>query len=250
MNAPFDSLKTEDFPHATEDAPRKVLLVFHRMESQAGAVGQWLVKNGYTLDIRRPRFGDPLPATLEAHAGAVVFGGPMSANDPDDFIRTEIDWLSVPLREKKPFFGICLGAQMLAKYLGASVAPHPDEIVEVGYYPIRPTVDGQAAEMPRHVYQWHMEGFGLACGAERLAAGEHFENQAFRYGRSAYGLQFHPEMTLAMIHHWTTNAAHRLATPGARPRQEHITAHMSHGPGLRRWLDGFMTNWLAPVGAK
>jgi GMP synthase (glutamine-hydrolysing) len=250
MNAPFDSLETEEIRDAAQEAPRKVLLVFHREESQSGAVGQWLLNNGYRLDIRRPRFGDALPDTLADHAGAIIFGGPMSANDPDDFIRTEIDWLAVPLREEKPFFGICLGGQMLAKHLGASVAPHPEKLIEVGYYPIRPTVDDHAAKMPRHVYQWHTEGFGLASGAELLAAGENFENQAFRYGKAAYGVQFHPEMTLAMIHRWTVNAAHRFGTPGARPRHEHIMAHTSHGPGLRRWLNGFMTNWLSAAVVK
>ena len=63
----------------------------------------------------------PLPETLENHAGAVIFGGPQSANDKDDFIRREIDWLKVPLKEKKPYLGICLGAQMLAQQLGAKV---------------------------------------------------------------------------------------------------------------------------------
>src|SRR5262245_46000053 len=90
---------SEDSAGCTPEAPRKVLLVFHRPESQAGAVGQWLRANGFTLDIYCPRAGHKLPETLAAHAGAIIFGGPMSANDPDDFIRTEIDWISVPLAE-------------------------------------------------------------------------------------------------------------------------------------------------------
>lgn len=245
MNAPFDSLRTEEIKVAAKEGPRKVLLVFHREESQSGAVGQWLLNNDYTLDIRRPRFGDELPETLEEHAGAIIFGGPMSANDPDEYIRTEIDWIAVPLREEKPFFGICLGGQMLAKHLGAPVAPHSDELIEVGYYPIKPIADNDPVTMPAHVYQWHTEGFGLASGGELLAAGENFENQAFRYGKAAYGVQFHPEMTLAMIHLWTTRAAHRFGSPGARPRHEHIMGHMSHGPDLRTWLDGFMSRWLS-----
>ena len=98
------------------------------------------------LDIRRPRFGDTLPDTLAEHAGAVIFGGPQSANDDDVVVRREIDWLDVPLKESKPFLGICLGAQMLAKQLGARVYKHPDGHAEVGYYPIRPT-----AGRPRHL---------------------------------------------------------------------------------------------------
>jgi GMP synthase (glutamine-hydrolysing) len=227
--------------------PRKVILIFHREESQFGAVGQWLLNNGYELDIRWPRFGDPLPETMENHAGAIIFGGPMSANDPDDFIRREIDWLAVPLKESKPFFGICLGGQMLAKHLGAEVRPHPDKLIEVGYYQIEPSSCTNGVDWPAHVYQWHTEGFELASGARLLAAGSNFENQAFQYGDAAYGVQFHPEMTRAMIHRWTTRAAHRLSTPGARPRSEHLMAHTRHGPALRAWLDSFMTHWLSPA---
>lgn len=225
--------------------PKKVLIVFHRIDAQTGAVGQWLRAHGYALDVRRPIFGDPLPETLENHAGAIVFGGPMSANDPEAYIRAEIDWIAVPLRENKPYLGICLGAQMLAKQLGAEVRPHPDEHVEVGYYPIEPSAAGRALmPWPSHVYQWHREGFSLPAGADRLATGGVFENQAIRFGERAYGVQFHPEMTLAMIHRWTTVAAHRLSAPGARPRHDHIHDHHRHGPRLRAWLDRFMRRWL------
>src|SRR6195256_6631722 len=70
-----------------------VLIVLHQETSSPGRVGNALRALGYSLDIRRPRFGDPLPETLGGHAGAVIFGGPMSANDPDDFVRQEIDWI-------------------------------------------------------------------------------------------------------------------------------------------------------------
>ena len=84
--------------------------------------------------MRRPRFGDALPATMHEHAGAVIFGGPMSANDADDFIRREIDWIAVPLRDEKPFLGICLGAQMLCARarrprLSASRRPRRDRLL-------------------------------------------------------------------------------------------------------------------------
>src|SRR6202043_216483 len=88
------------------------LIVLHQETSTPGRIGNALRAVGRGLDIRRPRFGDPLPETLDGHAGAVIFGGPMSANDPDDFVRREIDWIAVPLREQRPFLGICLGAQM------------------------------------------------------------------------------------------------------------------------------------------
>src|SRR5258705_2777139 len=121
-----------------------VLIVLHQETSTPGRVGNALRALGHRLDIRRPRFGDSLPETLDGHAGAVIFGGPMSANDCDDFVRREIDWIAVPLREQRPFLGICLGAQMLAKQLGARVAPHPEGRAQIGYYPICPTAAGRA----------------------------------------------------------------------------------------------------------
>jgi GMP synthase (glutamine-hydrolysing) len=232
---------------APATSPRDVLIIVHRPETNPGAVGHWLRANGYRLDVRCPRYGCELPETMERHAGAIVFGGPMSANDPDDYIKREIDWLDVPLRDGKPYLGICLGAQMLAKNLGAKVGFHPQGYVEVGYYGIEAGEEKEEGlpAFPTCVYQWHCEGFSLPQGAEHLAGGGVFENQAFRYGPAAYGVQFHPEMTLAMIHRWTTVAAHRFAQPGARPRHEHIEAHHMHGPRIRNWLADFMSAWVA-----
>ncbi len=102
-----------------------ILIVLHQEHSTPGRIGNALVQLGYRLDVRRPRFGDPLPPTMAEHTGAIIFGGPMSANDEDAFIRQEIDWIGVPLKENKPFLGICLGAQMFAHHLGgkSSVTP-------------------------------------------------------------------------------------------------------------------------------
>src|SRR5258707_14015478 len=152
--------------------PLPVLFVLHQEPSTPGRVGNALRALGHSLDIRRPRFGDPLPETLDRHAGAVIFGGPMSANDPDDYVRQEIDWIEVPLREQRPFLGICLGAQMLAKQLGARVAPHPEDRPQIGYYPIRPTPAGLATcpNWPDHVYHGPREGVKLPDVAELMVA--------------------------------------------------------------------------------
>src|SRR6202522_773847 len=121
---------------------RRILIVLHQEYSTPGRVGYALQRLGYRLDVRRPRFGDSLPSSMRDHTAAVIFGGPMSANDADEYIRQEIDWISVPLKEDKPFRGICLGAQMCARALGARVFEHPKGQAEIGYYPIRPTTAG------------------------------------------------------------------------------------------------------------
>jgi GMP synthase (glutamine-hydrolysing) len=170
----------------------------------------------------------------------------MSANDKDDFVRSEIDWIGVPLRERKPFLGICLGAQMLTVKLGGKVGFHPEELVEIGYYPLLATEQGKAlGQFPDHVYEWHKEGFGLPSGARLLAtsAGA-FPNQAFRYGPAAVGVQFHPEITYAQVHRWTGHNPQRLVMKGACPRQQHIDGHVTHAPKVQAWLDGFLRRWI------
>ena len=226
---------------------RPVLIVLHQEHSTAGRIGRLLRGGGVPLDIRWPRYGDPLPDTMADHAGAIVFGGPMSANDPDDYIRREIDWIGVPLREEAPFLGVCLGAQMLARHLGQPVFPHPEGRVEIGYYPITPTAEAErlfAGTFPRHVYQWHREGFVTPPGAVSLATGLDFECQAFRLGR-AFGVQFHPEVTYAMMCRWTVTGAARMGQPGAFPRRGHLEGWFTHDGAVARWTDLFLRVWLA-----
>ena len=226
---------------------RKILVVLHQETSSAGRVGLALSRRGFTLDIRRPRFGDPLPKTMAGHAGAIVFGGPMSANDDDDYVRRETDWIGVPLKEEKPFLGICLGAQMLVRHLGGCVDPHGHGQVEIGYFPIKPTALGRRlVAWPSHVYQWHREGFDLPTGASLLAEGDTFPNQAIAVGPAAYGIQFHPEVTLAMLYRWTVFGGHRLDLPGAQKRHQHFDGRALHDAAVRLWLERFLELWLHP----
>jgi GMP synthase (glutamine-hydrolysing) len=229
---------------ATSDR-RPVLIILHGEQSQPGRVGNALRKLGFTLDIRRPRFGDSLPETMDDHSGVVIFGGPMSANDSDDYIKREIDWIGVPLREQRPFFGVCLGAQMMARHFGARVYSHPEGRFEVGYYPIRPTVAGLniCPEWPGRVYQWHKEGFDVPAGCELLAQGDDFPNQAIRYG-NAFGVQFHPDITYAMMYRWCTRSA-ALEKPGMQSRAEHFAHRAIYDYAEGVWLKNFLAHWLA-----
>lgn len=220
-----------------------VLVILHQQHSSPGRIGFELQQLGHALDIRRPRFGDPLPDDLARHAGAVIFGGPMSANDPDDWVRREIDWISVPLNENKPFLGVCLGAQMMARHLGATVYRHAASEVEIGYCGLKATCP-TAVDWPERIYQWHGEGFELPAGARRLATSDGpFPNQAMAYGR-AIGVQFHPEITWSMVNRWTTTAARRLVEPGAQPRERQLADHLMHAPAVHRWLNPFLAHWL------
>lgn len=245
--APARAARIEPVPAGVDRAGAgRILIVLHQEHSTPGRVGRSLRQMGHTLDIRRPRFGDALPDTMAEHAGAVIFGGPMSANDPDAWVKTEIDWVEVALRESAPLLGICLGAQMIARHLGQTVGPHPDGHVEVGYYPISPTEAGHrllAEPFPSWVYHWHREGFCLPTGAISLASGTDFECQAFRYGRNAFGLQFHPEVTYAMMSRWIVHGAARAAAKNAKPLHGHRRDWFQHDAAVACWSSAFLAAW-------
>jgi GMP synthase (glutamine-hydrolysing) len=230
------------------EARRPVLVILHQEHSTPGRVGLRLAARGYPLDVRRPRFGDALPETLDGHAGAIVFGGPMSINDPDDYLKSETDWLAVPLRENAPLLGLCLGAQMLARHLGAAVGTHADGHIEVGWFGLTATSAGEAlTRWPDRVHQFHREGFGLPAGATLLAEGsaETFPNQAFAYGPAAFAIQFHIELTTAMVNRWTQRIGDRARLPGGQAAHLHFEGRALHDWKTSTFLDAFLDIWLA-----
>src|SRR5882724_1317465 len=103
-----------------------ILVVLHQRQSCTGRIGRKLKARGLHLDICRPALGEALPSDLSAYRGVVVFGGSMSANDETDFIRREIDLIGAVLAADIPYLGVCLGAQLLARQLGATVSRHPE----------------------------------------------------------------------------------------------------------------------------
>jgi len=235
------------------DAPRDrkpVLAIVHQAHSTCGRVGLLLRARGHAVDRRVPMIGEPLPETLSEHAGVVVFGGPMSANDDHlEGVRVELALIERALADRVPVLGICLGAQMLARVAGARVTAHPAERVQIGYYPLWPTSAGHRTGLfdgttPDGVYHWHKEGFDLPSGASLLARGPDFPNQAFALPDRALGIQFHPEVTHEMMERWLARAAHMLVLPGAQGIEDHRAGRRRHDAAVQRWVTGFLDNWL------
>jgi GMP synthase (glutamine-hydrolysing) len=222
--------------------PLPVLIILHQETSSPGRVGQILTQRGFELDIRRPVLGDPLPATLANHHGVIIFGGPMSANDDEDYIRQEIDFCGQALKEDKPFLGICLGAQMLVKQCGGRVQGAPCGGVEIGWYPLRATEAGQSLmNWPDMVYHFHREGFDLPAGFELLATADLYPNQAYRVGKNAWGVQFHGELTEAMMRRWAVKGAHRFDLPNAQKGHAHLEGRLLYDSQLRTWIEDYLT---------
>jgi GMP synthase-like glutamine amidotransferase len=156
------------------------------------------------------RDGTAHPDTASA-AGLIVMGGPMSANDDLPYLRFEMEAIRQAVSRGQPVLGICLGAQLTAKALGARVYRNP--VKEIGWFPIELTEAGchdpllSALDSPETVLQWHGETFDLPAGAVWLAHSRDCRHQAFRIGANVYGFQFHLEVTPEMVADWCTQDA-------------------------------------------
>ena len=138
----------------------------------------------------------------------VILGGPISVNDGAmfPFIDSEIALLKQRIAADKPTLGICLGAQLIARALGAAVYPGAEK--EIGWYPLQLTAAGEQSALRYlgaahcNMLHWHGETFDLPAGSVLLASSEKYTNQAFSYGKNVLALQFHPEITQRSMEKW------------------------------------------------
>lgn len=151
-----------------------------------------------------PLAGDPLPDHTEV-SGAIFMGGPMNVDEVERYpgLATEREWLAGAARLNMPILGVCLGAQLLARALGAEVRPGVRP--EIGFAPVEvhdPDDPILGALAPRTtVLHWHGDVFDLPSGANALASSEQTELQAFRH-RNAWGVLFHPEADPDLVDTW------------------------------------------------
>jgi len=161
---------------------------------------------------------DPVPVALpEGISGLIVMGGPMGVYEADryPFLTAEMKLIERAVRDEIPVLGVCLGAQLMAAALGGSVKPGPRK--EIGWYRVdldpAASADPSWSRLPPSFtgFHWHGDQIGLPGGAVRLAKSEITPNQAFRYGRSAYGIQFHLEVDRHLVESMSETFADELA---------------------------------------
>ncbi|HDH53395.1 MAG TPA: GMP synthase [Nitrospirae bacterium] len=152
---------------------------------------------------------------IAKYSHLIVMGGPMAVYEMDryPYLRPEASLIKDFIENGKSVLGICLGAQMIAHALGAKV--YPGGTQEVGWYNVDITTEGMEDPAVRalsvnnsryaEVFQWHGDTFELPVDAVRIASSVVYQNQAFRYGRNVYALQFHIEVTPEIIREWFEN---------------------------------------------
>ena len=195
-----------------------VLILKNVANEGAGTIEDFLCDNNIDYRIIE-MFREDLPPTADVDT-LIIMGGPMSVNESNvyPFIDKEEDLVKDFIRKGKRVFGVCLGAQVMAKALGAKVYAGPEK--EIGWYDIELQGEGLRDPLIKRlalhpgagdfwkkfkVFHWHGETFDLPEGAEWIARSELYPNQAFRYGKNAYAFQFHIEVRKETIYEWLKN---------------------------------------------
>jgi GMP synthase (glutamine-hydrolysing) len=185
----------------------RALVFLHADQEGAGLIGEALAARRAEVDRRILHRGDSPPDSTHGYDLVLAMGGPMSAWDDarHPFLAREAALLAESCRAGRLTLGVCLGAQLLARGLGAHVYRGPSS--EIGIAPITLTDAGRADPLLRwfhnqNVLHWHSDTFALPDGALPLASSASYPHQAFRVGARTWGVQFHPECDLAMRRNW------------------------------------------------
>lgn len=192
----------------------RILVLQHVAAEPLGTLDPLIRARGHRIRyVNFQRDPDAQPR-LDRYRGLIVLGGPMNVEEQATrpHLRTELRLIDEALAQDKPVLGICLGAQLLAHALGAPVRRHRCD--EIGWYDLATTAAGRddrvlaplGAALP--VFQWHSYTFDIPQSATHLATTSSCDNQAFRYGESAYGFQFHLEVDRRLIERWLSIPAY------------------------------------------
>ena len=217
----------------------RVLSVVHGPSVPGGVFDEAVEAGGHELE--RWSVPDGLPSETPASYDAVmVFGGSMHPDQDDRFawLEREDEFLQEAIAAEVPVFGVCLGAQMLARAAGAGVAPAAAP--EIGWLEVSLTPVGAADPVlgvlgPQStVFQWHHYTFEVPPGATELARSD-ICTQAFRLEQPAWGIQFHAEVTLAMVSAWAEEDPEDLPMSTEELRaatEQHIARSNEQGRAL------------------
>ncbi len=234
------------------------LLVFQHVAAEPlGTLDPLIRRRGHRIRFVNFERDPGAQPSMDRYRGLVVLGGPMNVRDRGErsHLMTELRVIEQALAQGKPVLGICLGAQLLAHVLGAPVREH--SVPEIGWYPLELTDAGRADPLlgalapAAPVFQWHGYTFDLPTGAVQLARTHTCEQQAFRWGENAYGLQFHPEVDPRLIGRWleTPGYAQEMRHPALPHDAEQIARHtQSHAGPMQQRAEPLFEGFLDLVG--
>lgn len=185
-----------------------ILFIKHIDIEGPGTIGDFLEDNKISYTIADLSNKDNLPELKKTLQMVISLGGPMNVYEEEKypFLAEENVFLKEIIKRDIPFLGVCLGAQLMVKAIGGTVSKNPKK--EIGFYTVSIDEEGLKDNVFKNfpgeitVYQWHGDTFNIPESGKRIATSELCENQAVKYGRNIYGIQFHVEVTRNMIAEW------------------------------------------------
>jgi GMP synthase (glutamine-hydrolysing) len=223
------------------------LALRHLAFEDLGLIEPLLRERGFEVRYHEVGVDDFTAIDLDAVDLLIALGGPVSAADERNYpwLADEVALLRRRLDATRPLLGICLGAQLMARALGAAVRPMA--VKEIGFAPLTVTMAGQGTVLAelrdQPVLHWHGDQFALPAGLASLAATAVCPHQAFAPHGRALALQFHPEVDPARIEQWLIGHGDELVAAGIAP-QALREAAKQQGPGLAEALVRLMQRWL------
>jgi GMP synthase (glutamine-hydrolysing) len=227
---------------------KSAVAVRHIHFEDLGVLEPFLLRRGYALRYLDAGVDDLAAVDVASPDLVVVLGAPIGAGDEETypFLADELALVRHRLEVQRPLLGICLGAQLIARVLGAEVRPMG--VKEIRFSPLTLTEEGKDSPLAAlgtvPVLHWHGDQFGIPPGATRLAYTDVCTNQAFAMGRAVLGLQFHLEADPAKLERWLLGHACELGQAGVDPREIRRQAR-EFGPALSAVAPKVIDRWLA-----
>lgn len=227
---------------------KTAVAVRHVAFEDLGLIEAWLKQRGWRIVYHDAGADAPSTIDLDQADLFAVLGGPIGAHDDAlyPFLSDEVGLIRQRIDSGRPMLGICLGAQLMARALGATVGPMAAK--EIGYAPLELTAPGRTTSLARigeqAVLHWHGDQFELPQGVPTLAGTAACPHQAFMVGEHAMAWQFHLEVDAARIEQWLIGHTVELRQSGVDIGRLRAAA-LRHRAGLARVLDEVLTDWFA-----